>query len=325
MNNNKKITSFLPNFSAKKEKESKTVSAYYKKLVDYKYKLVNEFNEYVKVKVCEGFNGSEDIDLHNRYLEYYNRLTIFMGIIWTIDNRKITQNEYFKNCNNSKYSESWFNYFKKRVNKYLDKEWFIESKYSVHHPIRTSPRPIGEIQLDIKELGYEQSGTGKHEFILDAICVGSRYARGHTLYRCTTEEIMAKVIMIKKEFEQARIKIHTIQTDNAMVFNKNNFVVSDVFNNWCDENNIKHLFIIKNQPQQNGCIERFHLIYDKELVSNLINCKTTYEIECELQRFYEYYNYERLHYYIENKHLVFDLRYMTPIQALNFFRYNIAV
>ena len=106
----------------------------------------------------------------------------------------------------------------------------IELKYKPYHPIRSAAKPIGEIQLDIKELGYGQSGTGKHEFIIDAICVGCRITKGHALYNCTVNSIMEAVIKIKDEFEQEGIIIHTIQTDNAMTFKRNNFVVSDIFN-----------------------------------------------------------------------------------------------
>lgn len=399
---NRILPAYLPKIFFQKEKVDKNIFEYYGKLIPFVNKFIEEYNDYIKSKIKNGFDNFDDKNLNIRYLEYYRKLIKFTEIVWEIGNKEITINEFFKSRKTS-ISRSWFFEFKKKVNHIIDKscqkfadhlfksrrpnklnyhytwktkiqvcnEFFriynskdffnmttfwmnlrkgkietednlshlsfdtltsflqtddrygkIELKYTPNHPIRTSAKPIGEIQLDIKELGYDQSGTGKHEFIIDAICVGCRITKGHVLYNCTVQSIMEAVTKIKNEFEKEGIIIHTIQTDNAMTFKRNNFVVSDIFNEWCDKNHIKHRFIPKRQPECNGCIERFHKTYDMELVHDLLFLRTTKEIEKRLQEYYDFYNHERYHFYVENKHLKIEERYMIPSDALKYFMYN---
>ncbi len=60
------------------------------------------------------------------------------------------------------------------------------------------------------------------------------------------------------------IDIKTIQTDNAMMFKKTNFIVNNKFHELLNLNNIKHRRIKLGQPQSNGVVERYHLKIDKE-------------------------------------------------------------
>ena len=198
----------------------------------------------------------------------------------------------------------------------------IPIRYVRKHPIRELPKPIGEIQLDVKVLGWQDNGTGGLVYILDAIDTSSRTTHGHVLLSQTTYEIMEAVKRIKNEFENDGIKITKIQTDNAMVFKKNNFVKSDAFNEWCDQNKIIHEFIELNQPEQDGCIERFHRTLDEELVYELIFLKEKWQIEKRFQEYLDFYNRHRYHYYVENKHLKTELKYMIPFEAIDYFKYN---
>ena len=59
-----------------------------------------------------------------------------------------------------------------------------------------------------------------------------------------------------------------------------------------------------------------------ELVYDLLFLNTTEQIEKRLQEYYKFYNHKRYHYFVENKHLKIDERYMIPSEALKYFMYN---
>ena len=59
-----------------------------------------------------------------------------------------------------------------------------------------------------------------------------------------------------------------------------------------------------------------------ELVHDLLFLKTTHDIEKRHPVYYDFYNHERYHYYVENKHIKINERYMIPSNALKYFMYN---
>ena len=139
----------------------------------------------------------------------------------------------------------------------------------------------------------------------------------------TVASVMEALKEIMDFFDYMGLKITMIRTDNAMMFKKTNFVKCNIFNQFCKDNNIIHQFTPKSQPQCDGCVERFHRIYDDELVEFLKHAKTFEQIQALLRKFLYYYNFKRYHHYGELNFLPKKKQYMKPCDAIAFFNsYN---
>lgn len=114
-------------------------------------------------------------------------------------------------------------------------------------------------------------------------------------------------------FKEQNINIVNIQTDNAMMFKQNNFVYSNTFNKWCHERNITRSFIPLNQPECDGCVERYHWTIDQELDPKFVNSSNLTFIKFKVREFMNYYNNERYLHFNELNHLSIE------IYAIKFF------
>ena len=191
------------------------------------------------------------------------------------------------------------------------------------HKFRQKILKIGGAQLDIKVFGVRQTGTGKWFYVIDAIELCTRTAWAVALRRPSIGYVMEALDEIMNFFKSIKIKIEMIRTDNAMMFKNINFVKSNIFNQFCKDNGIKHQFTPLSQPECDGCIERLHRTYDAELVAKLIKTTTFEELSLVLKDFMKYYNYERYHEYRELSFLPKKQRKMIPVKSIAFFNsYN---
>lgn len=186
------------------------------------------------------------------------------------------------------------------------------------HEFRKTIKQLGRIQMDLKVLGLNQNSTNKYVYIFDCIDIGSRLVYSRVLNTADTTNVMNEVINMKEFFIQHGINIKNIQTDNAMMFKKTNFVHSSVFNNWCEINNITRSFIPLNQPECDGCVERYHRTLDNEFVPKILHSSSLNQINNELIKFNEYYNTNRRIHLNELNHLSIAKRYMTPINLVKY-------
>ena len=199
------------------------------------------------------------------------------------------------------------------------KKFNVENIHKFRHKIAK----VGGMQLDIKVFGVRQTGTGKWFYVLDAIEMCTRTAWGVALRRPTTACVMEALHEIMNFFNSIKIKIKMIRTDNAMMFKNINFVKSNLFNQFCKDNEIKHQFTPLKQPECDGCIERLHRTYDNELVDILVQTRTFEELSAKLKEYLLFYNYERYHEYRELSFLPKKQRKMIPVNSIKFFNnYN---
>lgn len=195
--------------------------------------------------------------------------------------------------------------------------------YKKDHPFRNKPKPLGAIQLDFKVFGRNQTGAGKYVYCLDAIETQTRIPYSKIFASADNDSIMIEVVKIINFYKSLGIEINAIRTDNAMTFKNTNFVYDSIFNVWCLKNNIKHEFTPLNEPECDGCVERYHKTLDDEVVKFLKNVTTLNEINQIIETYVNYFIHSRYFHYCELKHLPKKQQYMKPIYAINYFKeYN---
>ncbi len=196
-------------------------------------------------------------------------------------------------------------------------------KLSRPHLFRRKPKELGNIQLDLKILGLKETGLNKKVAIFDAIDTSSRLVHLKVLDNQTNTELMKCLDEMYDFFSKNNIKIKRIQTDNAMQFKNTNFVKSNQFNKWCNDRRIIHIFIPYQQPECNGCIERYHRTIDQELGKLLRKCISLDEIKLTFDKWINYYNNDRLLHYTELDEISKENKFMTPIKSILYFHnYN---
>lgn len=83
-------------------------------------------------------------------------------------------------------------------------------------------------------------------------------------------------------------KPEQIRTDNGPEF------ISKALENWCNKNNVEHVFIQPGKPTQNAFIERFNGSYRRDILNAFIFTNLD-EIKLMTDEWKEYYNTERPH------------------------------
>lgn len=191
--------------------------------------------------------------------------------------------------------------------------------YKPKHPMRTKIKEIGNVQMDLKILGFKETSTNEKINVFNMIDTSTRFVFSRVLNSGDYSEVLEALNMGTRYFNDNGIIIKTMQTDNAMMFKKTNFVKSNQYSMWCKNNNIIQRTIPLGQPQCNGCVERFHLTIDKELHHKLIMCKTLDDLQSVFTQYMHYYNYQRWHHYAElKKNPVVD-RHLKPFEAIERF------
>lgn len=190
----------------------------------------------------------------------------------------------------------------------------IPPRAKVIHPLRTWDIDIGNIQLDVKVIGPTESQFKRNIYIMDAKDQQSKLYWHKILKYQTKTELLEGLTESIDFFENHGIKIKSIRTDNAMVFKKTNFVKTGEFDKILQSKNIEHEFIPLKEPECNGVIERHHRILDDEVIKQIWKFETIHEFEIFLDKWQDFYNYERFHTYnfIDTP----EEKYQIPVEFL---------
>lgn len=188
------------------------------------------------------------------------------------------------------------------------------------HPKRNKPRKVGSFQMDLKVLGLKETNVGEYIYVFDMIDECGRNVFSEVLNEATTNNVTVALRKAISFFKNIGINIKTIQTDNAMMFKKTNYINDNKFHKVLSEELIKHIKIPLGEPECNGVVERYHLKIDKEARSHLLKCKTKEEVAKVIKDYMHFHNNERYHYYYEFAHgeikLPYSQRFMKPIDAI---------
>lgn len=192
--------------------------------------------------------------------------------------------------------------------------------FNKKHKPRQHVKMLGNIQLDLKVLGKSETSVGKYVYVFDMIDISSRLVYSRVLPEATVSEVIKCLNNGLVFYKKHGINVRSIQTDNAMMFKKTNFITCNEFHRVLKVYGIKHRRISLGEPQSNGCVERFHLKIDKEAHFRLRHCKTIQEVGQVISEYMIFHNNDRYHYYYEfskpgNK-LPYANRFMKPIDAI---------
>lgn len=102
-----------------------------------------------------------------------------------------------------------------------------------------------------------------------------------------------RLVNTLQELIEERGKPEQIRTDNGPEF------ISKTMENWCNHNNIEHIFIQPGKPTQNAFIERFNGSYRRELLNAYIFTNLA-EVRTMTNEWMEHYNTERPHDALNN-------------------------
>lgn len=218
-----------------------------------------------------------------------------------------------------------YGYFK--ISKQLKRDGFVINKKKVyrimkHHNllkpqrIRTSgkrnfirfrkpmaERPLTYFEMDIKYIYIPEER--RNAYLLSIIDVHSRKIVGHVFKRSIRKwDVISLWQSLKSTLND--FKKITIRNDNG-----SQFIANDV-RGYFQYHGIKHEFTNVATPEDDGHIEAFHSILEREFLQR--NDYTTFdEMKCAIVRFMKCYNEERLHG---------SLNYKTPQQFINEFNKN---
>lgn len=189
-----------------------------------------------------------------------------------------------------------------------------------NHPFRNKPKQSGHAQMDLKIFGEKQTGLGRFIASFDCVCTQTRIPFSKIVDPADSKHLMIALEEARLFYESLDIKLTLIRTDNAMFFKRNNFVVSDLFNEWCNNHQIHHQFIPLGEPQADGCVERYHRDMDDILVPKLIHMFDVKTISECVRKFSHWATYNRYVHFNELKDLPTKKQYMKPIDAIKFFK-----
>lgn len=162
-------------------------------------------------------------------------------------------------------------------------------------------RPYELLEMDIKYM-YIQ-GERRNVFLLTLIDVFSRKVLGHLLKgSIRKDDVVGFLAPILKSLDCSPSEI-MIRTDNGSQF------IAHKVRDYLRENEVGHEFTHIATPEENGHIEAFHSILERELVRKN-EFETFSELKSTLIRYYHFYNEERIHSRIG---------YQSPSQYLNSF------
>ncbi len=151
--------------------------------------------------------------------------------------------------------------------------------------------PLQYLEMDIKFQWVEQHQ--RFAFILTVIDCHTRYALAWTVaYSIKQEQVKAIWDRLIRQFLQPndllKKQVHIeLRNDNDSRFAAKNIQT------YFKENHIDQVFTHPYTPQENGHIESFHSILSRSLKHQYF--KTITDLELHLNKFYNSYNYKRLH------------------------------
>ena len=206
--------------------------------------------------------------------------------------------------------EEFVDYGYHKVTRHLRREGFVINPKKVYrlmkekkllHPKRIKPTgsrtfvcirkvkpkyPFDVLEMDIKYMHVQ--GEGKTLFLLTLLDVFSRRTLGHLLKRSIRQQ---DVVSFLKPLLDSAIGYDsqiTIRTDNGSQF------IAHSVRDFIAACGVKQEFTHVATPEENGHIEAFHSILERELVRKQ-EFASTEELVSTLERYYEFYNTRRIH------------------------------
>lgn len=154
------------------------------------------------------------------------------------------------------------------------------------HMHAKNTKSIGYLQMDVKYITPELSGLPWTCFEYAIIDIYSRYKEAVILNHLDQDGAMAALLEI---LPRLPFKPLFIQTDNGLEFQSR-------FDKLCSDLKLEHYYIHKNNPNENGIIERSFRTDEEEFFFRLEKRPEHYdELRSLFAEFLKYYNYERLH------------------------------
>jgi putative transposase len=164
-------------------------------------------------------------------------------------------------------------------------------------------RPLTYFEMDIKYIYIPQER--RNAYLLSIIDVYSRKVIGHVFKRSIRKMDVINLWQSLKSYLNDFKKI-TIRSDNG-----SQFIANDV-RGYFHYHGVKHEFTNIATPEDDGHIEAFHSILEREFLRR--NEYISFdEMKSAIWRFMKCYNEERLHG---------SLNYKTPEQFINHFNHN---
>ncbi len=149
-------------------------------------------------------------------------------------------------------------------------------------------KPFDYLEFDIKYIRVD--GTGRNALLLTVVDVLSRYNMGHLLqYSIKKEDV---VELFKDIFRRFAFPTQiTVRSDNGSQFTSK--LVREFFTD-AEGGTIEHEFCRPATPEQNAHIESYHSILERA-VCQRYPLRDLDEAQGTMERFREFYNFERLH------------------------------
>ena len=181
------------------------------------------------------------------------------------------------------------------VKRTLDRHGLLKkrSKYKRYHPPVDRPYPLKAGDLVQIDTIHRMISEKKRLYVFVLIDVFSRW-----VYARAYEKMNGKRTLkfVQEAQENASFKFDMLQSDHGPEFSK--WFTSRIQK--------KHRYTRIGKPNDNAHIERVNRTIQEECLDKLPN--NVFKINCELKKYLQYYNYERLH---------LSLKLKTPFQFIN--------
>ena len=168
------------------------------------------------------------------------------------------------------------------VKRTLDRQGLLKKRslWKRYHPPVERPYPLKSgdlIEIDTIHLMVDKK---KRIYVFTLIDVYSRWA-----YAKCFERMSGKICLnfVREAQEKACFTFHMLQSDHGPEFGK--WFVTQIQKN--------HRYTRIGKPNDNSHIERFNRTLQEECLDKLPT--NVFKINCELKKYLQYYNYERLH------------------------------
>ena len=125
-------------------------------------------------------------------------------------------------------------------------------------PLPIVHTPFSKIQIDC--VGPVPRSSAGHEYMLTIICLSTRYPEAIPLGSIRGDKIVDELVKFFSRFGWPTV----IQSDNGSNFKGN------LFENFCNQNGIKHVTSVPYHPESQGAVERYH----QSLKAMLNTCAT---------------------------------------------------